>query len=141
LDFAAAETHWKKYAELNKDRSAGFSALADFYGRRLRPLEQITALDEVAKQPTNAEERLLSPAEQESWRAFVHVFDVIQAHALPASLSREQYRLWISRYPKEQYVYSMYFNFLLEQKDFAAAQQFIAESQKAFPDDEVFPVK
>jgi len=141
LDFAAAETHWKKYAELDHDRSVGFSSLADFYGRRLRRLEQVAALDEVAKQPANAEDRLLSPAEQQSWHAFTHVFEVIQAHALPTTLSREQYKLWIARYPKEQYVYSLYFDFLLEQKDFNAAQQFLAEFQKAFPDDEVFAVK
>src|SRR4051812_20682951 len=141
LDFIAAETHWKKYAELNKDRSAGFSALADFYGRRLRPQEQIAALDEVAKQSPNAQEKLLSAAEQTSWRAFVHIFDVIEAQALQPITSREQYKLWMARYPKESYVYSRYFNFLLDQKDFNSAQQFIADYTKAFPNDETFPVK
>src|SRR4051812_40005304 len=141
LDFAAAETHWKKYAELSTDRSAGYLSLADFYGRRMRPQEQIAALDEVAKQPANAQEKLLSPAEQSSWRAFMHVFDVIQAQALPPALSREQYKLWMARYPKESYVYSRYFNFLLEQKDFNGAQQFIADFTKAFPEDETFVVK
>jgi len=141
LDFTAAETHWKKYAELNKDRSAGYFALADFYGRRLRPQEQVAALDEVAKQPADAQQKLLSPAEQTSWRAFTHIFDVIQAQALPAATSREQYKLWMARYPKESYVYSRYFNFLLEQKDFNAAQQFITDYTKAFPEDETFAVK
>src|SRR4051812_39333354 len=141
LDFAAAETHWKKYAELNKDRSAGYLALADFYGRRMRPQEQIAALDEVAKQPPNAQEKLLSAAEQSSWRAFTHIFDVIQAQALPPALSREQYKLWMACYPKESYVYSRYFNFLLDQKDFNGAQQFIADFTKAFPEDETFVVK
>jgi tetratricopeptide (TPR) repeat protein len=106
LDFAAAETHWKKYAELNKDRAAGYSALADFYGRRLRPQEQIAALDEVAKQPPTAQEKLLSAAEQGAWRALTSIFEVIQAHALPGTVSREQYKLWMARYPKEQYAYS-----------------------------------
>src|SRR5205807_4693920 len=96
LDFSAAETHWKKYAELNKDREAGFSALADFYGRRLRPQQQIAALDEVAKQPANAQEKLLSPAEQNSWHAFTHIFEVVQAQALPPATSREQYKLWMA---------------------------------------------
>jgi cellulose synthase operon protein C len=141
LDFAAAETHWKKYAELNKDRAAGYSALADFYGRRLRPQEQIAALDEVAKQPPTAQEKLLSAAEQGAWRALTSIFEVIQAHALPGTVSREQYKLWMARYPKEQYAYSSYFNFLLDQKDFNSAQQFIGDYQKAFPDDESFIVK
>jgi tetratricopeptide (TPR) repeat protein len=141
LDFTAAETHWKKYAELNRDRSAGYSSLAEFYGRRLRPQEQIAALDEVAKQPANAQEKLLSAAEQSSWRALVRIFDVIQAQALSPATSREQYKLWMSRYPKESYVYSRYFNFLLDQKDFNSAQQFIADFTKAFPEDETFVVR
>ena len=37
LDFAAAETIGKNMPKPISDRSVGFSSLADFYGRRLRP--------------------------------------------------------------------------------------------------------
>src|SRR5439155_1975547 len=123
LDFAAAETHWKKYAEAARDKSVGYSALADFYGRRVQPQAQIAALDEVAKLPANGQERLLSSAEQGSWHAFEHVFEVIQSQALPPTTARQQYRLWISRYPTEQYVYAQYFSFLLDQREFVDALQ------------------
>ena len=37
LDFKAAETDWKVYAENAEDKVSGRLALADFYHRRLRP--------------------------------------------------------------------------------------------------------
>ncbi len=37
LDFAAAESDWKSYADNTSSRAAGQFALADFYHRRVRP--------------------------------------------------------------------------------------------------------
>ena len=41
LDFSAAESDWKKYAESVSSRNGGQIALADFYHRRVRPLDEI----------------------------------------------------------------------------------------------------
>ena len=48
LDFTAAESDWKKYAESASSKDAGQFALADFYHRRVRPLDEIKALEVVA---------------------------------------------------------------------------------------------
>src|SRR6185369_15870095 len=45
LDFAAAEIDWKTYAEKAEDRAAAQLNLADFYERRLRPVDELKALE------------------------------------------------------------------------------------------------
>ena len=48
LDFTAAESDWKMYAESASSKDAGQFALAEFYHRRARPLDEIKALEVVA---------------------------------------------------------------------------------------------
>ena len=141
LDFAAAETDWKAYAQRAADRAAGQLALADFYHRRLRPQEEIAALSVVAQSAAAANESLLAPVQQESWNAFKRIFNVIADSALPAAVSDSEYRAWIARYPAETYPYGRYFDFLLEQKEYDRAGELIASYHRAFPQDGVFPVK
>ena len=141
LDFASAEADWKKRADLLPDHAEGELELADFYHRRLRPLDEIHALSAAAQAPSTPADRLLPSTEQRSWKAFGRIFTVIQDQALPASVSAEQYRAWISRYPKEPSVYTRYFDFLAGQKQFEEAGKLVEDYQKAFPDDKVFPVR
>src|ERR1700678_2496926 len=54
MDYAAAEADWREYARLAADRSGAAIALADFYHRRLRPLDEIQALDRAAVAGNNA---------------------------------------------------------------------------------------
>src|SRR5580658_7674529 len=63
LDFPAAESDWKAYADLTADRGAGYVELADFYHRRVRAVKEIGALQVVGSQPSD---RFLPPAEQRS---------------------------------------------------------------------------
>jgi Flp pilus assembly protein TadD len=124
LDFTAAEADWRKYAQLYTDRAAGYLALADFYHRRLRPADEVQALDIVA-----------TPA------AFTRSLSVIREQALPATLATAQYRAWIAHDPREPAVYQQFFNYLVEQKQFTAASRRIAVYRQAFPGDAIEPVR
>ena len=141
LDFSAAESDWKKYAESISDRTSGQLALADFYHRRVRPLDEIKALAVVAAAAADPSEGLTPPAEQSSWRAFERIFGVIQNQGLPPDFSAAQYRAWLARYPQEQSLYARFLEFLVAQKDYAAAQQLVADYRKQFPGDEIFPIR
>ncbi len=141
LDFNAAESDWKLYAEDASDKTAARIALADFYHRRVRPLDEVRALSVVANSPPNASENLTAPNEQQSWRAFERIFGIIQAQALPKEFSVTQYRAWLARYPQEQSLYARFLDFLVSQKDYAAAGQLITDYHQQFPEDEIFPVK
>ncbi|MBZ5515831.1 MAG: hypothetical protein LAN62_13500 [Acidobacteriia bacterium] len=141
LDFATAEADWKARAEALADKGAGQLELADFYHRRLRPLEEVKALALAARSPSTPADKLLPSTEQRSWRAFERIMAVIDAQALPTTVASEQYRAWIARYPKEARVYSQFFDFLLAHKQFVSAATLIQTYEKAFPNDKVFPVE
>jgi len=137
LDFAAAESDWKKAAT-----SAGSQfALADFYHRRLRPADEIKALSVVANAQADASEALGPPAEQPSWRAFERIFNIIQDQRMSKDVSIAEYRAWLIRYPQEPSLYARFLDFLVAQKDYAAARQLVTDYQKQFPNDAIFPVK
>ncbi len=141
LDFASAEADWRKRAETLPDKAAGDVELADFYHRRVRPLDEVNALARVGRSPSSPADKLLPASQQQSWLAFERIFSLIDAQALPAALATEQYRAWIARYPKEAAVYARFFDFLLAHKQFASTERLIASYEKAFPDDKVFPVE
>jgi predicted Zn-dependent protease/Flp pilus assembly protein TadD len=141
LDFTAAEADWKKYVTLLPDHAAGELELADFYHRRLRPLEEIEALSLAAAAPSNDSDRLLPATEQRSWKAFESIFAAIKEQALPTSVSVKEYLAWIDRYPKEPAVYVRYFDFQLGKKLLDQAADLIAQYAKVFPNDSIFPVR
>ena len=141
LDFTAAESDWKTYTANSADPMEAQIALADFYHRRLRPSDEISALSIVARAPVDSSERLLTPPEQRSWHAFERIFNIIGTQGLPKDVSIAQYRDWLAHYPREASLYGNFLEFLIAQKDFAAANQLIADYRKQFPDDEIFPVK
>jgi len=141
LDFSAAESDWKEYVENASGKTDAQIALADFYHRRVRPLNEIKTLSVVANAPADSSEALTVPPEQRAWQAFERIFTVIQNQALPPDFSAAQYRAWLARYPKEQSLYARFLDFLVAQKEYAAAQQLVADYHKQFPADEIFPIK
>ncbi len=141
LDFAAAEADWILYAEKSPDKPAAQLALADYYHRRLQPQDEITQLSAIAKASPDASENLTPAAEQQSWRAFERIFSIIHTQGLPKNVSLAQYRAWINRYPKEASLYSRFLEYLVSQKEYAAANQLIAGYQKQFPGDDILAVK
>jgi hypothetical protein len=141
LDFAAAESDWKLFVANSATASYASLALADFYHRRMRPLDEIKTLSAIAATPSNASESRIPAAEQRSWRAFERIFELIRVQALPQEQCAAQYRSWLVRYPHEPSLYARFLDFLISQKDFAAAQALIVEYHKHFPADEIFPVK
>ena len=141
LDFNAAESDWKKYVENAPGKTDAQIALADFYHRRVRPLDEIKALSVVANAPADSSDALTAPAEQRSWQAFERIFTVIHDQALPADYSVGQYRAWLARYPQEQSLYARFLDYLVAQKEYAAAQQLVTDYHKQFPADEIFPIK
>src|SRR6266581_4110614 len=141
LDFAAAETDWKLYAENSSNKSAAQLALADFYHRRLKPEEEIKMLSAVAAAPTGANENFTPTVEQLSWQAFERIFRIIHTQALPKEVSIAQYRTWIGRYPQEEVLYGRFLEYLVSQKEYAVANQVIAEYHKQFPGGDILPVK
>ena len=141
LDFAAAESDWKSYFENSSDKIGAELALADFYHRRLRPNDEIKILSLAAGAPPVPAEKLTAPAQQRSWQSFARIFSVIQAQGLPREASIAQYHAWIARYPQEQSLYSRFLQFLVTAKEYSAAGQLIAQYQKQFPSDQIFPVK
>src|SRR5580704_15744013 len=68
LDFTAAEADWKACVPLASDRYSAQLDLADFYHRRARPRDELSAL----MAATGAKDDPLLPAtSQRAWRAFV----------------------------------------------------------------------
>jgi cellulose synthase operon protein C len=91
--------------------------------------------------PADSSEVLTGSTKQRSWQAFERIFIVIQNQALPEDFSAAQYRAWLARYPQEQSLYARFLEFLVAQKDYAAARQLVADYHEQFPADEIFPIK
>ena len=141
LDFTAAESDWKAYANGSADKINAQLALAGFYHRLLRPSDEIKTLSLVANAAPIPAEKLVPTVQQQSWQAFEHIFSIVQAQGLPKDASIAQYRAWIARYPGEASLYARFLQFLVAQKEYAAAGQLLADYHKQFPNDQVFPVK
>lgn len=141
LDFTAAESDWKLYVEKAANKAAAHLALADFYHRRLRSQDEIAVLSVVASAPPEVSEGLTPAIEQRSWRAFENIFNIVRTQALPQDVSIAKYRAWIARYPNEPQLYSRFLEYLINQKEYNAANQLIADYLKQFPGDDIFQVK
>ena len=110
LDFAAAETDWKKNAEVAKDKGAALLALADFYHRRLRSRDEFNILLTAAFEPTPTSEKIFPPSAQRPWKIFQRSVDLIDEARLDPLLAIGQYNQWIARYPAETNLYRSYFS-------------------------------
>jgi len=141
LDFNAAESDWKAYVENASNRAEAQLTLADFYQRRLRSADEIKILSLVSAAPPVSTEKLTPVTQQRSWQAFERIFAIIQAQGLPKDVSIAQYRAWIARYPREQSLYSRFLEFLVTEKEYAAAVRLVDDYRKQFPADQIFPLK
>ncbi|HWZ96747.1 MAG TPA: tetratricopeptide repeat protein [Candidatus Dormibacteraeota bacterium] len=141
LDFVNAEKDWKTYSDKAGNKSAAQWDLADFYHRRLRPQDEIATLRLIGTSPSNPTEKFTSASEQSSWKAFERILGIIQSQALGKEPTIATYRDWLMRYPKQDDVYARFLDYFLSQKEFDTAKQLIANHQKEFPNDDIFPVK
>ena len=138
LDFTAAEAGWKEHLRLATDKPQAQLDLADFYHRRIRPRDEIAALQAVGQA---ASERLTPPSKQRAWHAFERILSVVSEQALPTDVAETTYRAWISRYPKEPSLYRKFLDYLESHARLDQAAQLIADYSKAFPDDAIFRVE
>jgi cellulose synthase operon protein C len=141
LDFTAAESDWKMHVENASSKTPAQIGLADFYHRRLRPRDEIKALEVIADAQPEPSEELTFPAEQQSWRAFERIFSIIRDQGFGKDVAITQYRAWLARYPQERTLYPRFLDFLVLQKEYAAANQLVWDYRRQFPDDAIFPVK
>ena len=141
LDFAAAESDWKKAAQLAPNKIAATLELADFYNRRIRPQDEIAALEAAGKMPAQASERWTPPRQQQSWKAFERILQVIHEQALPGEFSVRAYRAWIARYPAEPGIYAQFLQYLIDAKQFDEAQKTLVDYSRAFPNDGTTPIR
>jgi tetratricopeptide (TPR) repeat protein len=141
LDFKAAEADWKSYVQAKQSAPDANLALADFYHRRSRPLDEIATLSVVAGARAVAGDKLVAVSQQRSWQAFERIFAIVQEQGLSKDVAMTQYGAWIARYPQEPSLYARYLQFLVAQKEYGAAGQLIGEYRKQFPNDAIFPVR
>jgi Tfp pilus assembly protein PilF len=130
LDFTAADEDWRKYAQM----SGANLELADFYHRRIRPTDELAALELVTKTPS---ERWTPATEQTAWQAFERILEVDREQDLPEA---QVYTEWIARYPAEPLVRQRWIAFLVSKRLYAEAAREIGNYEKAFPKDIGYPV-
>jgi len=141
LDFAAAEKDWKTWAEKADDKAAANLDLADFYERRLKPKEELAALEAVGQSAASARERWTAAESQQAWKAWERTLTVVDRYALGRAAAAREYAGWERHYPQETAVYERELAFDLAGKDYAGAPDLIARYRKAFPGDALFPVR
>jgi tetratricopeptide (TPR) repeat protein len=141
LDFEAAEKDWKTWAEKSEDKAAANLDLADFYERRLKPKEELAALEAVGQSATSARERWTAADSEQAWKAWEHALNVVDRYALGRAAAAREYAGWERRYPQEKAIYERELAFELAGKDYVSATELIARYRKAFPEDKLFPVK
>jgi hypothetical protein len=100
LDFDAAERDWKTWAEHAVDKIGANLDLADFYERRLKPQEELAALEVVGRAPPSEQERYTAPESQRAWQAWERAQRVIGQYALPYAIASREYLAWEQRYPQ-----------------------------------------
>lgn len=121
LDFAAAEADWKRYAEL----SSRPIELADYYHRRLQPREELAALNAAA-----------TP------EAFARSIALIEAQAMDKALAAQQYRAWVSKFPKDAALYEKALAYLNnEAHAYKLSEEVVATYRQTFPDDRAFATR
>ncbi len=141
LDFEAAERDWNSWAQKADDKAAAHVDLADFYERRLKPQEELTALEAVGNAAASERERWTGDESQQAWKAWERTLGVVDRYALGRSVAAREYAGWERRYPLAGSIYERELAFDLKGKDFDAATNLIARYRKALPGEALFPVK
>ena len=140
-NFDAAEKDWKTWAAKAADKPAAYLDLADFYQRRLRPADELAALEAIGASPVAADEKRVAPEDQRAWKAWARTLTVVDDYALGRAVKEREYAAWSARYPQDPRLYQQQLGFQLEGRQFDKAAQIIAQYRKAFPGDEVYPVE
>jgi hypothetical protein len=133
LDFVAAESDWRTYAQTASDRYAAQIELADFYERRARPRDELAALSMAAAAGTDDKNRS-SVLQQRGWRAFERMAAVVKREALGNAAAEPVFRAWVSRYPKEPSAWRKLIEHLGASRQFGVAEAEIATYGRAFHD-------
>ena len=141
LDFDAAERDWKSWAEKADDKSAAKLDLANFYDRRLKPQEELAALEAVGQAAASPQERWTAADSERSWKAWERTLEVVNRYALGRAVAQREYAGWERRYSQQSAVYERELAFDLAGKDFSSAASLIDRYRKAFPGEASFPVK
>jgi predicted Zn-dependent protease len=141
LDFAAAEKDWKTWAEKADDKAAANLDLADFYERRLKPKEELAALEAVGQSAASPRERWTAAESEQAWKAWERALKIVDQYALGRAAAAREYAGWERRYPRETAVYERELAFDLTGKDYSSASALIERYRKAFPGDALFPVR
>ncbi len=140
LDFAAAESDWKKYTEVAADKPAARVALADFYHRRLLPNDEFAALALAANDVTPASEQMLSTMAQRPSRIYERILQLAEEQALPVEQTVIQYRLWINHYRKESSLYGRLHAFAVSKKRMDFAEETSRAYELAIPEEAEYAV-
>ncbi|MCX6624481.1 MAG: VIT domain-containing protein [Acidobacteria bacterium] len=141
LRFEDAEKDWQEYARLATSKATAYTALADYYSRRIMPEAELGALGQAAVETNPISERFTAPAAQRSWMTFQRMLNVVEQQALPADRGLMVFRAWQQRYPEEPSILRRLFQYLTAKKRLPDAEALIAEYQAKFRTDEVFPVQ
>ena len=124
-DFAAAEAGWKRYAQAAPDAYAGYTELADFYHREVRPRDELAALAEAVRVKDDGRAR----------QAFERMAAEIQTDGLAESVAEPVFRAWVARFPGERDPRRRLIGRLIAHRQFAAAEAEIAKFGSAFHDE------
>ena len=141
LDFDAAERDWQTWVEKAPDKAAANLDLANFYARRLKPQQELAALEVVGRTPATPQDRWTPPEDQQAWQAWERALRVVRQYALSHDTAEREYRGWEQRYPHDETICEQEFEFLLTSADDSAAADRIARVRTAFPQDTITPVK
>ena len=129
-------------AKRRRTRPVAQLAFADFYHRRLRPQDEIGALSVIANAPADASENFTPAPEQRSWHAFTaHFRHYSSAGLAERCFDRDSIVSGLPAIPRRHNCIRDFLEYLIAQKEYAAANQLIAEYQRQFPGDEIFQVK
>jgi Tfp pilus assembly protein PilF len=141
LDFAAAESDWKKYAETSADKMGARVALADYYHRRLQSKDEFDTLGAAARENAPDSQKLLPDAEQTRWKIFDRQIKLIDEQRLDAAQGLFQYSAWITFYPGRAQLYRDFFRYTMAHQRLEVAGQIVEKYAADFPGSEEFPVE
>jgi hypothetical protein len=138
LQIEAAESDWRKAAELASNRSAALIDLADFYKRRLEPIKEVSALLDAGKLASSGMDRYRPETMQLQWHAFERATSIWKDARLAPAVQDQIYEAWIARYPKSREPYSRYLDALVHSKDKDKAQTLVNRIATQFADEAQF---
>src|SRR5260370_16056183 len=93
--FPPPEADWKLFLQHSAYKVEAQTALADFYHRRHRPQDEVSALAAAGRMPSPAAERFGGTADQRSWQGFQRGLEVIETQAFGKAPAEDHYNPWI----------------------------------------------